>query len=857
MNKPLRSLFIATWLLGMALLFPSALWAQARILISQYYEGASNNKWIEVANTGNAAYDPAATPLYLCLVANPKLEADLTGKLTAQTALPAIPAGGVVVFKNSSAALPAYALATAANSGACNFNGDDIVYLSTANTATTAWAARTDVLGAIKGDGTANLFGADKAFVRKTDTPTTTWDAANWEEVAYSAVDVATAGTNAYLGYHSSTGGSPDPDPAPKPSVFYQEEMDDCHAQGRGWQLFDAASNLGWSCTSYGKDNTQAIQANNYGADADAEDWLISPAIAPQAIKDCELVFWMRTKFAGPDLQVLYSKNHQAGNAPAQATWTPLQAQLPAPNSDTWTEVRLPLSSLEGPLHIAFKYTGGSASGTSQRITLDAFGLQGSAGAALSFSPKALSVTEVGKAVSYTIEGQGLDKPLQLQASSGWEISLDGSSWNAVATVPTLPQQVQVRLAQDPGLSTSGSLLHQSEGLATALPLSLNYTAPPKPRDNTFDIVSWNLEWFGTPDKSKNATSFAQQLDAVSSKLLELNADVYALQEVTQTPTENYLQQLVDKLNALTAPGTFSGVHGPRYSYYWEAFDPTFPPQKVAYIYRNATVSVKGQRSFFSESYTGVSSTYPAGYPTGTPSSFWASGRLPFELTVDASIQGSTQRLHLVNLHAKAMSDSKERRAFDGTVLFDSLKTAQYDRKNLIVLGDFNDYLTGSTGGGASPYANWISSGNVYFQAAATQDRSIDHVLISNELYDEFEASGRQMAIGSTSISDHDPLLVSLILGKDQDDTVTGLEDLKAAGVKLFPNPAQTHATLQWDASLGEQAQVRVLDASGRLRWKGRLQQGESLQTEGWAPGLYLLQLQWGKRVVTARLVVQ
>ena len=31
-------------------------------------------------------------------------------------------------------------------------------------------------------------------------------------------------------------------------------------------------------------------------------------------------------------------------------------------------------------------------------------------------------------------------------------------------------------------------------------------------KSKTLDVVTWNLEWFGVPGKSKNATSFNQQL---------------------------------------------------------------------------------------------------------------------------------------------------------------------------------------------------------------------------------------------------------------------------------------------------------------------------------------------------------
>ncbi len=37
--------------------------------------------------------------------------------------------------------------------------------------------------------------------------------------------------------------------------------------------------------------------------------------------------------------------------------------------------------------------------------------------------------------------------------------------------------------------------------------------------DKTLDIVSWNVEWFGAPGKSKHASTFDQQLTEVSAKI--------------------------------------------------------------------------------------------------------------------------------------------------------------------------------------------------------------------------------------------------------------------------------------------------------------------------------------------------
>jgi hypothetical protein len=90
---------------------------------------------------------------------------------------------------------PAYAVGTA--SGVINFNGDDLVILSTTNT-TTAWANRLDVVG----DG--STWGVDKSFVRKASVlaGNATWTLAEWTQATLAAVDGAAAGSTERLGAH-------------------------------------------------------------------------------------------------------------------------------------------------------------------------------------------------------------------------------------------------------------------------------------------------------------------------------------------------------------------------------------------------------------------------------------------------------------------------------------------------------------------------------------------------------------------------------------------------------------------------------------------------------------------------------
>lgn len=171
------------------------------LIISQYYEGASFDKWIEIYNPGSATVDLAADGYRLGIWSNEGRETWKTGGTpTAFLALAGtIPAGGTYLVSHSSAALPAYATANETSSTVGNFNGDDSLVLYTGETY--AFANVVDAFG-LTGDTAGN-----KSYVRKTTVTAgvnTDFNADEWDEFTNAAVDGAAEGTNERLGYHST-----------------------------------------------------------------------------------------------------------------------------------------------------------------------------------------------------------------------------------------------------------------------------------------------------------------------------------------------------------------------------------------------------------------------------------------------------------------------------------------------------------------------------------------------------------------------------------------------------------------------------------------------------------------------------
>ncbi len=174
------------------------------LIISQYYEGLSNDKWIEITNVGSAAVNLAAPQRYLALFANAAADAPSGVAPTGSLALTgSLAPGASLLFKNSASVNPTYAIGTA--SGVINFNGDDLVILSASN-GTAAWADRLDVVG----NGTT--WGTDMSFVRKAPVVNgnPTYTLAEWTQLTLAIVNGAAVGTTERLGIHVF--GTPTPD---------------------------------------------------------------------------------------------------------------------------------------------------------------------------------------------------------------------------------------------------------------------------------------------------------------------------------------------------------------------------------------------------------------------------------------------------------------------------------------------------------------------------------------------------------------------------------------------------------------------------------------------------------------------
>ncbi len=181
-----------------------AVQADAAVIVSQYYEGAGSNKFIELKNVGGTAFDLGTLRIgrwsnndregYKNDLA-PGFSTALSGSLAAE---------GIFLIAASGAAAPAYALPPDLTSAVASFNGDDSIGVYTVTSGTTFETANlVDAIGF-----TSATQGLDTSFVRVTTAPgfdltfgssvDTFPDA--WDEASILSVNNAEAGSDLRLG---------------------------------------------------------------------------------------------------------------------------------------------------------------------------------------------------------------------------------------------------------------------------------------------------------------------------------------------------------------------------------------------------------------------------------------------------------------------------------------------------------------------------------------------------------------------------------------------------------------------------------------------------------------------------------
>ena len=579
--------------------------------------------------------------------------------------------------------------------------------------------------------------------------------------------------------------------------TLYAELFNDCNGTA-SFTSYSIAGDQVWGCVDFGYNSTKAIRMNGFASAAVAnEDWLISPPM--NLSTGAALSFYSQFSFAGNGLQLKVSLDYSGAGNPNDATWTDLNGNFPTVSVGStstaltdWTLSNVDLSAYANKkVYLAFVYT--STATAAARWTLDEINVSHAEASYLSVSPAGLQFSTAGSKKSYTLKGVHLTSTVSITAPSDFQISKDNSSFSSslsfTASEANASPLVYVQFTGTGVQNYSGTITHTSTGVSGK---TVSVTAVDKSK--SFNISAYNLEFFGSnvADGSSEygPVDDALQVSNVTTVMQTIGSDIFSVEEVSDDAA---MDQLVSNL-----PG-YAKLMADRWSYSFNPPDPTFPPQKIGIVYKTSTVQVVSSRVMFSKFYddiraaeaTSVSAALALlpNYPSSggnTPSNFWSSGRLPFMVTADVTVNSVKKRIKVVVLHSKSGSAQADydRRKYDVKVLYDSLM-AHNAHDNLIILGDFNDNVLGSINtGSASTYQVFVDdvanfnaltyplaqNGGYSFPSSSS---FLDHIIISNELNSDYIANSTvvedprtYIPSYTTTTSDHLPVSARFALSK-------------------------------------------------------------------------------------------
>src|SRR5262249_27770624 len=318
---------------------------------------------------------------------------------------------------------------------------------------------------------------------------------------------------------------------------------------------------------------------------------------------------------------------------------------------------------------------------------------------------------------------------------------------------------------------------------------SSTQVVPGRGTDTTLDIASWNIEWFGDP--SNGPTNEALQLQNARAVIAGADMDIWGVAEIVNLAQWNSLKAQLPGYDGFIAkePNVVNGA----------AFYSDFngAEQNVGILYKTSIATVTDARVIL----------------TANNNDF--AGRPPLQVTLRVSLNGATENIVVIVLHAKCCSDSDSwtRRRNAANALKSYLDT-NFPTQKVWVIGDFNDHLnTSIPPGNAPPYATSVNApapsrfpskalSDAATPSTASNPGTIDHHLNSNEAnatyingsVEVFRVDSFIPNYGSTT-SDHFPVLSRYTFGSGGGGTTPSVTVVSPNGGESLPGGSTRNIT--------------------------------------------------------------
>lgn len=343
--------------------------------------------------------------------------------------------------------------------------------------------------------------------------------------------------------------------------------------------------------------------------------------------------------------------------------------------------------------------------------------------------------------------------------------------------------------------------------------------------DATFEVMTWNIEWF---PKNGQIT-----IDYVTQIIEALDIDLLAIQEIDNISSFN---QMIDSLSAYEGYLESSWFAG------------------LAYIYKKDVIQINDI------------------YEIYTTSPYWS----PFPrspMIIDLNFMN--ERIIVINNHFKCCgdgnldlldSDDEETRRYYASNLLKEYVDENFANIRTIILGDLNDNIADDPDNNVfqlilDDNENYlfadleIAIGNESEWSYPTWPSHLDHILITNELFNEFENDSsviqtikidEYIAGGwweyDENISDHRPVALKLDMNSN-----VGLTDLTLTTpyFSSYPNPFYSKTTFSLNFP-NDSMNIQILNMQGQTVFSEKIPIGETSiiwNAEEFPNGVYLAKL--------------
>ncbi|MDD2565116.1 MAG: endonuclease/exonuclease/phosphatase family protein [Salinivirgaceae bacterium] len=329
--------------------------------------------------------------------------------------------------------------------------------------------------------------------------------------------------------------------------------------------------------------------------------------------------------------------------------------------------------------------------------------------------------------------------------------------------------------------------------------------------DSTLEVVTWNIEWF-----PKNGTT---TINYVTQIIKALDVDILAIQEIKDTNAFKQMMSNLDGFDYYFRSGYFAGL---------------------GYIYKTEFIEINDI------------------YQIYTTNPYWR----PFPrapMVIDFNFQN--QNYIVFDNHFKCCGDGsmnlnnpddEETRRYEAANLLKEYIDTHFADKNVMIVGDLNDLLEDNEQNNV--FKNIINDFQNYYFATSdivtgtnanwsypSWPSHLDHIIITNELFDEFENESSVVQtiriddyFSSWSqydkyVSDHRPVGF-----KFTPNATVGLNKLEATKkLTVRPNPFRTETTFEFE-TLQDNTHLEIYDIRGQLIFTDIIQAGEGQYT--WSP---------------------